>query len=317
MLHIGLDEAGYGPLLGPLVIGLSATRIPGSFPRGDPLRRRLHGLVCAPASRAAYEEPLPVPVDDSKVLHRRFGPTGLARAVGAFAAAMDQAPPTNLHDWLLRYSDVTPEDFGCAPWFGALETIPVPQYVWSGPLEPAFRARGVQALDLRVLPIDAGPLNAAFDQCNKARVLGMHTGMLLLSVLNRYPDEDADIWIDRHGGRRDYDELLAEWFAFAAVRCVARQAHESRYFVDLPGRRLRLRFRTEADRHALAVSWASVAAKFTRELFMARFNAWFQAHCPDVRPTAGYYEDGRRFLDDVAPFVEASQLDRRMLVRTR
>ena len=317
MLHIGLDEAGYGPLLGPLVIGLSATRIPGSFPRSDPLRRRLTGLVCRPQPRERYEPALPVPLDDSKVLYRRFGRDGLARAVGAFAAAMDHAPPANLYDWILRFSDVDPESFGCAPWFGDLHTVPVPGYAWTGPLEPAFRERGVQALDLRVLPVDAGALNTAFHRWNKARVLGIHTGTLLLGVLNRYPDEDADVWIDRHGGRRDYEDLLAEWFAFAAIRCVCREAHESRYYVQLPGRTIRLRFRTAADAHMLSVSWASVAAKFTRELFMQRFNTWFRIHCPTVRPTAGYYEDGRRFLGDVEGVVRSQSLDRALLVRDR
>ena len=317
MLHIGLDEAGYGPLLGPLVIGLSATRVPGSFPRGDPLRRRLRGLVCRPEPRAAYDDALPVPLDDSKVLFRRFGRDGLSRAVGAFVAAMDHAPPTDLHDWIVRFSDVDPTDFARVPWFDGLDTVAVPRYPWTGPLEPAFRKRGVQALDLRVLPVDAGSLNVAFDRWNKARVLGIHAGTLLLGVLNRYPDEDADVWVDRHGGRRDYEDLLAEWFAFAAVRRTCRDDRESRYVVELPGRTVRIRFRTAADQDALSVSWASVAAKFTRELFMARFNAWFGDHCPDVRPTAGYYEDGRRWLEDVGSFVDRERLDRQLLVRSR
>ena len=316
MLHIGMDEAGYGPLLGPLVIGLSASRIPGTFPRGDPLRRRLRGLICT-SEEAIPARGLPVPVDDSKALYRRDGCVGLARAVGAFVSAMDQAPPTDLQDWLARYSDTDPGHYATAPWFRALHRAPVPSYVWPGPLEPAFRRRGLQALDLRVFAADAGSLNDDFGRCNKARVLGVHTGNLLLSVLDRFPGEDADIWIDRHGGRRDYEPLLADWFAFASVRCLSKDRIESRYFVELPGRRLRIRFRTAADVEVLSVAWASVAAKLTRELFMCCFNDWFAARCPDLRPTAGYYQDGKRFLDDVGPFLRRAAIDRRLLVRER
>jgi len=46
-------------------------------------------------------------------------------------------------------------------------------------------------------------------------------------------------------------------------------------------------------------------------------NRWFQRHVPDLKPTAGYYVDGRRFLDDVAAPIEALSLPRHRLVRVR
>jgi hypothetical protein len=32
---------------------------------------------------------------------------------------------------------------------------------------------------------------------------------------------------------------------------------------------------------------------------MARFNAYWRTHLPQVAPTAGYYADGVRFLNDI------------------
>ena len=38
---------------------------------------------------------------------------------------------------------------------------------------------------------------------------------------------------------------------------------------------------------------------------------------PGLKPTAGYYVDGHRFLDDVAQHVDALALPRHRLVRVR
>ena len=48
---------------------------------------------------------------------------------------------------------------------------------------------------------------------------------------------------------------------------------------------------------------ASMGAKYTRELFMRRLNAWFAERMPGIEPTAGYVEDGRRFLTEVKPIL--------------
>lgn len=319
MLHIGVDEAGYGPLLGPLVLGTAALRVTDRRDGKDSLAGRLRGLVVRqPRSlRAARERRLPVPIDDSKRIHRRFGLEGLARGVGAFAAAMGTPPPADLADLLERFSDRQPEEFACRPWYEDLGAT-VPRYPWTGPLCDHFHRRGVEALDLRVLPLSAAELNVEFTlRENKARVLALASGACLLSLLDRFPGEDAEVVFDRQGARLDYGDFLADLFPFASIARRAAPAGEAHYDVRLPDRRLAIRFATGADRLSLAVSWASMAAKLTRELFMICFNAWFQGRAPGVRPTAGYYEDGRRFLADVAHIVEGEPIAEADLVRSR
>jgi hypothetical protein len=322
VLHIGVDEAGYGPLLGPLVIGCCAARIDPAQAPDDPwheaLRPRLRGIVTTARARRNEDRPLPVPVDDSKRIRQRYGLTGLARGMGAFAAAMDQAPPADLRDLLTRYSDRHPESYADAPWFEHLDGAEVPRYPWTGPLADRLARRGLHALDIRVLPADACELNASFDRMrNKANVLGVLSATLLVSVLDRYPAEDALVVMDRQGGRTEYGSYLARIFPFSRVMSGPHVRGESRYRVELPGRTLYVRFVTRGDRVSLAVGWASMAAKLTRDLFMRRLNAWFGSRRPELRPTAGYYADGRRFLDDVDTLLEDERIDRALLVRSR
>lgn len=321
MLHLGVDEAGYGPLLGPLVVGVAAFRLTdGPAPGEVNLLKRLRGLVVRRPrdAKACIEKRLPVPVDDSKVIHRRFGLAGLARGVGLFASAMDAPPPATLEDLLVRFSDLGPEPFQRIPWYRRLDLAEVPRYSWTGPLEDRFLGREVQALDLRVWPLAAADFNREVARCgNKATVLGLVAGTAVLSVLDRYPGEDAEIVFDRQGGRLDYAGYLADLFPFAGIAKRKAPTGESRYEVALPLRRLFVRFATRADSCSVAVSWASMAAKLARELFMARLNAFFGDRSEALKPTAGYTVDGRRWLGDVQPVIASEGIDPDTLIRSR
>ena len=46
------------------------------------------------------------------------------------------------------------------------------------------------------------------------------------------------------------------------------------------------------------------------------FSFW-RAHVPTVTPTAGYYQDGLRFLKDVDTAIRKLQIDRELLIRSR
>ena len=319
MIHLGCDEAGYGPLLGPLVVGMAAFRVvpAGADAVGPDLRARLEGLVTRGQGRRAKGDPA-VAIDDSKRVHGRDGVDGLARGVRAAAVAAGLAAPEDLSDLLARFGDRPPEAFAGDPWCAGPEAARLAPWEPPPGWREAWLLRGVEPVGLRVAPVTPAELNEAFDAVgNKGRVLFLATAALVAWALDAWPAEDVEAVLDREGGRLDYAADLASVFPFHDVTREPAPAGESRYVFREGGRRVRLRFVTKGDQVALATGLASMAAKLTRELFMARFNAWFLARAPGVRPTAGYVEDGRRFLADVAAVIEREGIDRRRLVRSR
>lgn len=323
MIHVGIDEAGYGPLLGPLVVGAAAFRVRGAEAEGSDdaasasLRERLAGMVCD-AKGPRTKNPLPVAIDDSKAVHGRFGVPGLVRGVAWAASGSGRAAPTDLADWLERFGDRGPEAFAADPWFHRPHEERIAAYDAPAGLREALRLRGVEPLLLTVSPATPFELNDAFDRLdNKGRVLFLATAALLVRVLSDLPGEDVRVVLDRQGGRLDYGPWLAELFPWHAVRREPAPQGVSRYAFEEGGRRVTLTFATRGDRLDLPTGLASMAAKLTRELFMGRLNAWFARRRPGLAPTAGYVEDGRRFLAEAAPVLRAERVDLRRLVRSR
>jgi hypothetical protein len=315
VIRIGIDEAGYGPLLGPLVVGAAAYRV--NDPAEGDVRRRLRGLVCRAGSWRRGRR-LPVPIDDSKEVHGRHGVDGLARGVFGFLAAADHRPPRDLAEWLVRYGDRAAPSFPREPWFERPEEERFPAPATPADLRARFLLRGVEPLGLLVAPVQPRELNEAFERTgNKGRVLFLVTAAVLARALEAWPGEDLAVVLDREGGRLDYGAYLADVFPFHDLRRDPAPRGEARYLLRQGGRDVRLVFATRGDRLELSTGLASMAAKLTREMFLRRMNAWFVARQPGLRPTAGYVEDGRRFLKDAGPVLAREGVDLRSFVRSR
>ena len=76
-------------------------------------------------------------------------------------------------------------------------------------------------------------------------------------------------------------------------------------------------FEAKAEARHLPVALASIYAKYVRELFMEQINRYWTAQVPGLRPTAGYYSDGRRFLADIDQRCKRLKTPMRRLLRIR
>lgn len=310
----GIDEAGYGPSLGPLVVAASAWRLEGG------VRERALDRLIALAERAGG-----LAIDDSKRLYRVRG--DLARietSVLGHVVLARGVLPLRVERLLDGAVDLHRDELEELPWYrGRLLRTALPRAaVVAEVLERAARQaelladRGLALLDVHVAPVIEPRFNHQVRQYGaKSWPLFLATGRLVDRLMSAHADDELVVHVDRQGGRTHYGELLGGFFPLAPLRTLRERPDESVYRLEPASRPpVTLHFHVRGDGRHAAVALASVVAKTVRELFMESLNAWFAEQVPGVRPTAGYPQDARRFLADVEPVLDRAA-PRSQLVR--
>ncbi|MHC4122640.1 MAG: hypothetical protein ACYSSI_03625 [Planctomycetota bacterium] len=83
------------------------------------------------------------------------------------------------------------------------------------------------------------------------------------------------------------------------------------------GRVIRLHFIVGADGKFLPVSLASMVSKYLRELLVRNINHHFTSFHAELKPTAGYWKDGLRFISDLRRYLPDVKYDSNQLIRCR
>lgn len=308
---VGIDEAGYGPNLGPLVMSAVVAASPDDRP--PDVWADLGGAVTR-----AGGDPDALWVDDSKALYRpgagrdRLEAACLA-LVGSAASRAGREAPTSLGGLFAALGAGTLEQVELAHWLeGADPAVPS-----SGPTRDRLeRARTVRPFDqapwhvLAVRSVVVGPVafNAglAAHGSNKARVHFDAFSRLLAFAWGLAPDGvETHVRGDKHGGRHFYHGPLIDAFPDSWIDRGDEGPALSRYVVRQGGRRLRLSLQPRAESVDGLVALASVVSKTLRELWMDAFNAYWTARVPGLRPTAGYPLDAARFRSAIEPHCRA------------
>lgn len=324
---VGIDEAGYGPLLGPLVVTAVAFDVPVSVLKavkdpadGPDLWALLRDSVKSTPNR---RDPR-LAVADSKKLHGQAdsGIGLLERAALAFLMQLGDVP-TGLRALLERVGPQGLEQMSQYAWYGGADlTLPAENRVedlrtQSNALAMNLASAGVRFRGAFVELLCEGHYNRLVGATrNKAVVLFGQTTRLVQRVADHVGARPLRVWVDRQGGRIGYGRPLMT--AFQDVRLDVLEESEDRSGYRLIRRPASwvIRFVRKGETHHLPVALASIISKYIRELCMICFNRYWRQHVPDLRPTAGYYQDGQRFLADIAAVVERERVDRGLLVRS-
>ena len=321
-LVVGIDEAGYGPLLGPLVIGATLWRVePAAI--GTDFWERLGNSVCRTARRDGARVQV---ADSKKAFDRKKGISTLERTVLAFARAAGLRWET-LADFLGTLEGV-PEprtlNVGPLPWYRDLS-----RRVPADPTRSAFEgaaerlgatmeSAGVVCCGLSAQVVTEDVFNRRVAKThNKAAVLLEAVLRLVQQAVDRCGDQDLHVLVDRLGGRMDYRSLLMTAFPGRHLHVLAVDDTCSRYRLASQQSDWYFEFAVEGEQRHLPIALASMLAKYVRELLMERFNDYWRGLSPRLRPTAGYYSDGQRFLADIEPLLERGGVPLERFVRAR
>lgn len=310
-LLIGMDEAGYGPNLGPLVVTVTVWEVPGS-----PRAFDLWAAMADVARQTHSAEPLTLQIADSKQVY----------SPGKGLAALEKSVLSAL--WLLGHSPTMLSELASAlnaesgirnSEFGTMNkqnhsAFPLPPWLvdrdLSLPTEldasligdiatkwlECCRRAGVTLREIRSEIVQPQRFNALVRDCdNKALALSRISLDLLRSVWNPDDAQPTLVICDKHGGRNRYDDLLAEVLDDRMLFAVGESRERSVYRVG--STEVRFQMKAEAN---FPVALASLVCKYVRELSMDVFNRFWAEHVPGLKPTAGYPVDAVRFRADIA-----------------
>lgn len=324
MIYAGIDEAGYGPILGPLSVASSVFEIPDDAPGNvaPDLWESLGSVVCRARSEATTSR---IAVADSKQLKlansvKRHHPLhhlelGVLGFLGAIASADD--------GWsVARLCERLHADPGSLPWYAQDFDSPLPLgttadhlKLLSTRLRAACERAGVRPVEMCCLLTCEERFNTDLKRVGSKAALSFERVAALLrrvwkseSSLQSDPSRCPRVVIDRQGGRTRYAASLERAIPQASVETIGETESRSVYELSGEGRRVRVSFEVQAECRHLPVALASMTAKLMRELMVARLNAYWIARHPELKPTAGYAQDGGRYLKDLAGIATRDEL---------
>ncbi len=311
---IGIDEAGYGPNLGPLVVTATVWKV-----NGLPQQVDLWNVFARSISHGATTDRNRIQIADSKQVYSPArGIAALERSVLTALALIADFPLSFGELWTFLTQSPA-NQLEVEPWFQGRD-LALPRCVTASQIEETAAAcqadgarSGVQLHAVRTDVVLTQRFNELVDHFgSKGVALSTISLQLLASVWDHTDGQPALVIADKHGGRNRYDELLGEALGNPLVFRLQESRDISRYRIG----NSEVRFEAKGEKH-LPVALASLVSKYTRELAMDLFNAFWREHLPDLKPTKGYPTDARRFRADISARQHELGIADEVLWRTR
>jgi ribonuclease HII len=318
VILVGIDEAGFGPILGPLVVSSSTFSLPHHL-----LNSNLWQVLKKSAANKRRHLAGRLLIADSKKAHNKsLGIKHLQRTVLACLKCLGKEP--NTLNELLKV--LCPDCIGRLseyPWYKqttshTISANAADEAITSTVLADDLSDNGIKLLELRSCCLDVAYYNKMVSNVkNKASVLFTATSQLIKAAYDNFAGDDLQIMIDRQGGRVRYRKMLQLMFPDMELKIIKESQNNSSYELQANGKFVRLHFVVGADDRYLPVSLASMVSKYLRELLVYNINGYFAGFGADLRPTAGYWKDGLRFIQEIKTNLPHVKYDENQLIRLR
>ncbi|MHC4500194.1 MAG: hypothetical protein ACYS9T_01460 [Planctomycetota bacterium] len=315
---VGIDEAGFGPILGPLVVSSSTFSLPHRLVEAD-LWRVLRKSV---GNRRKHLAGRLLIADSKKAYSKSLGIRHLERTVLTCLRYLYEEPAT-LPGLLMMVCPDFLERLESYPWYRGADGFNITadaadRAIASQVLKDDLASNGIELATLHSCCLDVAYYNEMMAAVkNKARVLFTAAARLVQRAFDNFGDDELQIVIDRLGGRVRYRRELQRTFPDMELKILRESPAGSSYELQAGGKKMRLHFVVGADERFLPVSLASMVSKYLRELLVVSINRYFAGFHTELRPTAGYWKDGLRFIEDLKRSVPNVRFDSNQLIRCR
>lgn len=280
MRHLGIDEAGYGPTLGPLAVACAAADADD------------------PAALAALTA---CGVADSKQVHASGDLAPLERIALAGLGWLAGMRPGTAADVFAMLGEAPAVRAG-VPWMDGAQALRLP-----------LAATAIAEWELPgLVPRGVGGRLLHPRQLNAARRAGTNRAAAELAAVRDLlagalpdPGPPARVACDRLGGRKRYGDLLERAWPGHACHVIEETSPACRYRVA----GTEVGFLVGGESASPLVALASCIAKYARELHMHLLNAHWSGRFRWLRPTAGYPQDAARWLHQLGEGTTAAWRD--------
>jgi len=314
---VGIDEAGLGPILGPLVVSGAAFSVPAAKISDDfwelladsvsSNKKNLAGRILVCDSKKAY-----TPAN---------GIAFLEKTVLTFLKYFSRIPQTAGELADLLCADSKQKILEC-PWYKNIDSQKIKFNadeisISAGVLKKNLEQNGIALTYLKSFCLDAGCYNELIEKVRNKSSVVFNLVCRLISEIIKNGYWNYHFVIDRQGGRMRYAQNLRTMFPQMDLKILKEEENISSYQLSSANRNITMDFAVKADDYFLPVCLASMACKYLREQLMISHNNYFIEKCADLKPTAGYWTDGKRFLNDLKAIAPHIQYNPAQLIRSR
>jgi ribonuclease HII len=312
----GIDEAGYSPKLGPLVISLSLFRTENA-PANPDFWQHLPESV----SKTVKNSRARVIVADSKKVYRKTTDLKtLEKTVFSFTHLSGHCDNNSLRQ-LLHALNHNP-DCSEHPWYRPEEML-LPHHIFKNTaikhanlLKEELARNKIEYHGATVKPVLEGEFNRTLNRTrNKATLLWEQVAKLIAQAIDRAGEDDIIIYSDKLGSRNNYTQLLEDVLPQAETLSAKNGKESSSYIFKHNARRVEIHFIENGEEAAFPIALSSLFSKYIRELFLIQLNQFFCKCLKGLRPTRGYHKDATRFLRETQNFREKENIPDSILIR--
>jgi ribonuclease HII len=295
--YVGIDEAGYGSSLGPFVMAFTAVGFE-SKPTISDYWSMLSDWVFDHRNKVA-DSMNKLGIGDSKQISRLTNGLQMLGAPWRTLFHKNLPAKINVSDFLESIHCINRDHLKSEPWWNNTKVISLDKILASDAdediVKPLFCA-GVFVLGV----------NHFNSICELYGSKGAVTSTGWVNIVkffsNQIRDGDrVEIFTDQHGGRNRYSSLIEKAFEQVVLTCPVRENNiESRYRPIGTSYELEIIFAPKGEGASPLVAMASMLAKHLREESMNIFNEFWVNFFDELRPTAGYPNDAKRFVSEIA-----------------
>jgi len=282
-VYVGVDEAGLGPILGPLCIVRTAVAAENTDGFTQLFKEVEQGVA------------------DSKKIHQNaFDISPIEQVALGGIQWLTKKVPDNASELFALFGE-KPTD-RTLPWQQGAEELKLP--IASPDVKP-WNIPGVDPVGLDGVLVHPVTLNSARRSgVNRANLELQYMSKILASLPQNY--SEYEMVVDRLGGRVYYGEVLQQFWPDSTITVVDEAKMKSEYtsVVGTPDQKATYKKRTikflvSGEENSALVAMASCMAKYVREIHMTLFNKYWMSRYAKLKPTSGYWTDAMIWMRTV------------------